>query len=121
MDIALDPFPYTGGLTTVEALWMGVPVITKPGPTFAGRHAASHLNNVGLKDWICESDDAYLQKAKDCAHNIDRLASLREGLRVQVAGSPLCDANKFAGDLECALRNAWVRWCEEHSSQTTAD
>lgn len=116
IDIALDPFPYTGGLTTVEALWMGVPVITRPGHTFASRHAASHLTTVGLSDWVCDDLEAYKAKAVEWAGNLDGLATLREGLRAQVAGSPLCDNYQFARDLEAAFRTVWKKWCNDHSS-----
>lgn len=115
IDIALDPFPYTGGLTTVEALWMGVPVITRPGHTFASRHAASHLTTVGLSDWVCEDLEAYKAKAIEWAGNLDGLAKLREGLRAQVAGSPLCDNHQFARDLEIALRTVWKNWCDQQA------
>ncbi len=116
VDIALDPFPYTGGLTTVESLWMGVPVISKPGETFAARHAASHLSNVGLKDWICDDDESYVALAKRHAADLEGLADLRKALRGKVASSPLCDGEQFARDLECALRDAWVKWCEQTSA-----
>ncbi len=104
VDIALDPFPYTGGLTTCEALWMGVPVITLPGPTFAGRHCASHLTNVGLADWIVADADAYVDLAASWAGDPHRLAALRAGLRERIRRSPLCDAPRFARDLGAALR-----------------
>ncbi len=104
VDIALDPFPYSGGLTTCEALWMGVPVLTLPGPTFAGRHSASHLTNVGLADWIVGSADAYVDKAAAWAQNLDGLAALRATLREQTRRSPLCDGPRYARNLETALR-----------------
>ncbi len=104
VDIALDPFPYSGGLTTCEALWMGVPVLTLPGPTFAGRHSASHLTNVGRADWIVDSPDAYVEKAEAWADDIDGLAALRAGLRERTRTSPLCDGPRYARNLETALR-----------------
>ncbi|MBB4266197.1 tetratricopeptide repeat protein [Roseospira visakhapatnamensis] len=107
VDIALDPWPYSGGLTTCECLWMGVPVITWPGPTFAGRHAASHLNNVGLSDWIVDSADAYVELAVSWANRVPDLAALRQGLRARTAASPLCDGPRFARNLEKALRFMW--------------
>ncbi len=107
VDMALDTFPYSGGLTTCEALWMGVPTITWPGETFAGRHSLSHLTNVGLADWIVASADEYVEKARAWANDLDRLAALRRGLREQVARSPLCDGERFARDFAMVIREAW--------------
>jgi predicted O-linked N-acetylglucosamine transferase (SPINDLY family) len=104
IDIALDPYPYSGGLTTCEALWMGVPVITLLGPTFAGRHSASHLTNVGLADWIVADREAYAETAVSWAQDLPRLARLREDLRDRVRRSPLCDHPRFARNLESAFR-----------------
>lgn len=112
IDIALDPWPYSGGLTTVEALYMGVPVITCPGPVFAGRHAASHLTNVGLSDWVVEDFDAYVDKASEWAGRPDDLADLRRGLRRQVEASPLCNRLQFATDLMFALLIMWQKWVQ---------
>ena len=103
IDIALDPFPYSGGLTTCEALWMGVPVLTKPGETFAGRHAASHVTNVGLKDWVVDSEEEYISTAVSWAKNLGALTRLRSGLREQVRNSPLCDHERFAQNFMDAL------------------
>ena len=114
IDIALDPFPYSGGLTTCEALWMGVPVITMPGPTFAGRHSATHLTNVGLKDWIVDSQEKYLEVVEQWCNDLEALAKLRTNLRQQVKNSPLCDAPRFARNLETVFRNMWQTWCKSN-------
>jgi predicted O-linked N-acetylglucosamine transferase (SPINDLY family) len=112
IDIVLDPFPYTGGLTTCEALWMGVPTITVPGETFSSRHAMSHLSNVGLADWVAEDVAGYEEMAVRRAADLRFLAELRAGLRAQVKASPLCDAPRFGRSLAEALRFAWRDWCE---------
>lgn len=109
IDIVLDPFPYSGGLTTCEALWMGVPTITTPGETFSARHSMSHLNNVGLPDWIAPSVDAYIDQATHRAADIPALAALRASLRSRMKASPLCDAPRFGRHLGEALRYAWKK------------
>ena len=112
IDIVLDPFPYSGGLTTCEALWMGVPTVTMPGEIFASRHSVSHLSNAGLADWVAPDVTAYIELAVRKAADIAALALLREGLRAQVKASPLCDAPRFGRNLGAALRFAWQDWCE---------
>lgn len=111
IDISLDPFPYTGGLTVCEALWMGVPVLTLAGDSFAARHALSHLSNAGLPDWAVADVDAYVAEAVRRAQDLPALAALRQGLRAQVAASPLTDAARFGRNLGEALRFAWREWC----------
>jgi protein O-GlcNAc transferase len=111
IDIVLDPFPYSGGLTTCEALWMGVPTVTVPGEIFASRHSMSHLNNAGLADWVAPDVGAYVELAVAKASDIEALAALRSRLRAQVKASPLCDAPRFGRNLGAALRFAWRDWC----------
>jgi predicted O-linked N-acetylglucosamine transferase (SPINDLY family) len=111
IDIVLDPFPYSGGLTTCEALWMGVPTITMPGEIFASRHSMSHLSNAGLADWVASDLSAYVALAVARASDVPRLAALRAGLRAHVKKSPLCDAPRFGRNLGEALRLAWREWC----------
>ena len=112
IDIVLDPFPYSGGLTTCEALWMGVPTVTLPGEIFASRHSMSHLSNAGLADWVAPDLAGYTELAVAKASNIAALATLRSGLRAQVKASPLCDAPRFGRNLGNALRHAWRDWCD---------
>jgi protein O-GlcNAc transferase len=111
VDIALDPFPYSGGLTTCEALWMGVPTITMPGETFASRHSTSHMSNVGLGEWVADDPKDYERLAGRWADDIPALARLRQGLRERVRQSPLCDAPRFGRNLGSALRHAWREAC----------
>jgi predicted O-linked N-acetylglucosamine transferase (SPINDLY family) len=113
IDVALDTFPYSGGLTTCEALWMGVPVVTCPGATFASRHSLSHLTSVGLTETIAPDLDAYVEVARALAGDLPRLAAIRERLRGQMAASPLCDGPRFAGHLMALLRGVWRRWVEQ--------
>ena len=112
VDIVLDPFPYSGGLTTCEALFMGVPVLTLPGETFAGRHSASHVANIGLAaDWVANDLDDYIDRAARHASDLDELAALRAGMRRRLRDSPLCDAPRFGHALGAALRDCWRAWC----------
>jgi predicted O-linked N-acetylglucosamine transferase (SPINDLY family) len=111
IDIALDPFPYGGGTTTCESLWMGAPVITLPSQTAVSRAGLSILSNIGLPELIARSRDYYLQIATDLAANPKRLADLRTSLRDRMQHSPLMNAPQFAHDLESLYREAWQTWC----------
>lgn len=111
VDVALDPFPYSGGLTTLEGLWMGVPAITLGGDRFASRHTLSHLTAAGLPEFIVPDQDAYLTRAIELAEDPGQLASLRAGLRERMAASPLCDCRRFTRSLEDAFRAMWREWC----------
>jgi protein O-GlcNAc transferase len=111
VDIALDPFPYSGGLTTIEALWMGVPVVTMPGERFASRHSFSHLTVAGLGELVADGPEGYLRIATELARDLSRLAGLRAGLRERMRGSPLLQGERFTRGLENAYRAMWRRWC----------
>ncbi|HEX5325964.1 MAG TPA: hypothetical protein VFW75_04785, partial [Acetobacteraceae bacterium] len=111
IDIALDTHPYSGGVMTLEALWMGVPVLTRPGETFAGRHSATHLHAAGLDEWICANEADYVAAALAWSDDPGRLAALRATLRERVRLSPLCDGARFAGHLGRELDRLWRDWC----------
>lgn len=113
VDIALDTWPYSGGLTTCEALHMGVPVVTLPGPTFAGRHSATHLVNAGLPELVLDSWDAYRARVIELAADRDSLSQIRAQLRTVLALSPASDGRRFARHLMRALRAIWQRDCED--------
>lgn len=112
VDIALDPFPFPGGTTSVEGLWMGVPVLTLRGARFIGHQGETILHNAGLPDWIAQDEAEYVAKAAAFAGDLPALARLRAGLRERLVASPLCDAPRFARNLEGALRGMWRVWCE---------
>jgi protein O-GlcNAc transferase len=109
VDIALDTQPYSGGLTTCDALWMGVPVVTFPGRIFASRHTQSHLTSAGCEQFVAADIRGYVELAVDWAGRIEELAELRQQLRERVRRSPLCDASTFARDLLALLQQAWSR------------
>jgi len=107
VDIGLDTQPYSGGLTTCEALWMGVPVVTFPDRTFAGRHSTSHMTNSGYEQFVAADLAGYIELAVHWAQKGDELARLRGEMRACVAKSPLCDGPQFARDLLKLLQSAW--------------
>ena len=111
IDIALDPFPYAGGTTTCDALWMGVAVVTLAGQTAVGRGGVSILNNVGLPELITHSQDEYFNLATTLPWDADRLAAMRASLRERVRTSPLMDKARFTREMEAAYRGMWRSWC----------
>ena len=112
-DIALDTWPYNGGLTTCEALWMGVPVVTCPGETFASRHGLSHLAAAGIEGTVARDLEHYVEIAAGLAKDLPALAILRATMRAQMAASPLCDGRRFADHFMATLRDVWRRWCAD--------
>jgi len=108
VDIALDPFPFPGGATSAEALWMGVPVIALAGDCLIARQGYGMLMNAGLADWIAEDTADYARRAVHFASDLQMLAKLRSTLREQVLGSPLFDAARFARHFEAALSGMWA-------------
>ncbi len=104
IDIALDTFPYNGTTTTCEALWMGVPVISRSGDLHAARVGKSILTAVDLAELACDTDEAFLLQGRALAEDPERLAALRRGLRHRVSRSRLCDSRGLAARLEAAYR-----------------
>ena len=115
IDIALDPFPYPGGTTTVEALWMGVPVLTLTGERFLSRQGVGLLMNAGLPEWVATDPDDYVARAVRHASDLQALSALRRQLRQQMLVSPIFDARRFAQHFEAALRGMWRKWCDQSS------
>jgi len=112
VDIALDTTPYSGGTTTCDALWMGVPVVALRGSRSISRSAASILSSVGLADWIASTPQDYLRRAAELARDQGRLEELRASLRPKMLRSPIMDEASFVRDLETAYRTMWRAWCE---------
>ena len=114
VDVALDPFPYGGGITTFDALWMGVPVLTLEGRTAVGRGGCSILSQLGMSDWIAKNSADYIPAAKRLTADHCRLAELRRELRARIEDSSLRDGAAYARDVEAAYRKIWQQWCIEN-------
>lgn len=117
VDIALDPFPFGGGTTTCETLWLGVPVVTVTGrnggdfePRFASRMGYAFLKNIGLPDLACESMEDYTGTAVSLANSPERLSVLRRTLRPRMVSAPLTDERRFVFEMEAAFRAMWQDW-----------
>ena len=107
VDISLSPFPYPGGTTTAESLWMGVPVLCRHGDRFLGHLCESVLHSVNLGEWIAAGDDDYVAKAVAFAGERQALAALRADLRARVLASSLCNPDRFARTLEQQFDAMW--------------
>jgi predicted O-linked N-acetylglucosamine transferase (SPINDLY family) len=114
LDICLDPLPYTGHTTTLDALWMGVPVVTLSGHTSLARGSVTALTNVGLQDLIAVTPDQYIAIAMTLAANPAKLSHQRQTLRPRMHSSPLCNPQQFTTDLEAIYRQAWQTWAQNN-------
>ncbi|MBT9547079.1 MAG: tetratricopeptide repeat protein [Candidatus Sericytochromatia bacterium] len=110
LDLALDPFPYNGGVSTLETLWMGVPVISLAAGTRAG---VSLLNTLGHPELLAQSQSEYIAKALALAQDPLRLVAYRQTLRQTLLASPICDSRAYAREIENAYRHVWQRWCDQ--------
>jgi predicted O-linked N-acetylglucosamine transferase (SPINDLY family) len=117
IDVALDPFPYGGGTTSCDALWMGVPVVSLAGQTAVGRGGLSILSNIGLPELVARDVDQYVRIAAELAGDPNRLAELRATMRDRMQKSPLMDAPRFARHVEAAYREMWRRWCHQERAK----
>jgi predicted O-linked N-acetylglucosamine transferase (SPINDLY family) len=115
IDIGLDPFPYNGGTTTCDALWMGVPVVSLAGRSGVSRIGLSVSTNLGLPEWVASSEAEYVAITTRQAADLSRLADLRGTLRARLEASPLMDTAGFAREVEHAYRTMWRQWSEKSS------
>lgn len=117
IDIALDTFPYSGATTSLDALLMGVPVVSLAGQTAVSRAGLTILSNVGLPELAASSPEAYVAAAARLAGDLDRLATLRATLRHRLESSPMMDTRRFARQIELAYRAMWQRWCDDGQAE----
>ncbi|MEE3365722.1 MAG: glycosyltransferase, partial [Planctomycetota bacterium] len=110
IDVGLDTFPFSGGLTTCEALWMGVPVVTWARSRMCGRQTASFLTRVGLEDLVSSSRENYVSTVLSLAEDSDRRRRLRSELRERVAEGPLGDGRRLAREFTSAIEHVWREW-----------
>jgi predicted O-linked N-acetylglucosamine transferase (SPINDLY family) len=116
VDIVLDTFPYNGHTTSLDALWMGVPVVSLVGERSVSRAGLSQLSNLGHAEWTAFSEDEYVEIAVRLSEDFPRLAELRATLRTRMEAATLMDAPRFARGIESAYRAMWRRWCAQKSS-----
>jgi predicted O-linked N-acetylglucosamine transferase (SPINDLY family) len=119
IDIALDPFPHGGGMTTLDALWMGVPVVTMPGQTISSRLAAASLTAAGLNDYVARGQSAYVDLAVAKARDLPALAGLRTELRQRIANTDFGDPARYARAVEAQYRSMWETWCRKQNGAAT--
>ena len=107
-DVALDPFPFSGGATSAEALWMGVPLLTLAGDRMVSRQGLSLLSGSGLDDWIAATPADYVRKARELTLDLPALARLRSGMRGRLIASPAFNSVGLARDFSAAMEALWT-------------
>jgi len=112
MDVMLDSFPYNGHTTSLDAMWMGVPVVSLAGEQIVSRAGLSQLSNLGLPELVAFTEEEYVNIAVELARDIPRLEALRVTLRSRMEASVLMDGERFARGIEGAYRTMWRRWCK---------
>ena len=111
VDIALDPLPYNGGTTTLQALWMGVPVVALAGGNFVGRMGASFMHTLGHPEWVAQDEDGYVLAALALARDVTAVRAGRAALREQMAASRLGDIKTYVASFTALLQQMWARHC----------
>jgi predicted O-linked N-acetylglucosamine transferase (SPINDLY family) len=111
IDIVLDTWPYNGHTTSLDSLWMGVPVVTQVGQTVVGRAGLSQLMNLGAPELIAKTPDEFVRVARELAGDLARLGELRRTLRDRMRASPLMDGSRFARNIQSVYRQLWQAWC----------
>jgi predicted O-linked N-acetylglucosamine transferase (SPINDLY family) len=112
VDIALDPVPYNGGTTTLQAMWMGVPVVVKEGNNFVSRMGASFMRAAALPEWVAKDDVEYVKIAAHMARDRKALLKLKQGLRERQLALPAWNVDTYTRDMEKALRSMWMQFCK---------
>ncbi|MBR3457741.1 MAG: hypothetical protein IKH16_06275, partial [Selenomonadaceae bacterium] len=113
VDIALDTYPYPGGGTTCEALYMGVPVISLYGQRHGSRFGYSLLQNIGMGELAAAAPEEYVEKAVAVAGDAELLTALHRILRERLQQSPVMDAGGYVRDVEAAYERIWQEWLDE--------
>ncbi len=116
VDISLDPYPFNGCTTTMESLWMGVPVINLRGDRYVSHMGETILKHLGLEEFVTDSEEEYIAKAIALASELPALAEIRQRLRGNLLNSCLCDGPGFTRSLEAVYREIWVKWCHEQNN-----
>jgi protein O-GlcNAc transferase len=119
IDLGLDTFPYNGHTTSLDSLWMGVPVVTLVGTTPVGRAGWSQLNNLKLTELATDTPQSFVRIASELASDLPKLSQLRATLREQMTTSPLMDAKRFARNVEEIYRTMWHRWATSPAAAAT--
>ena len=109
IDIGLDPFPFQGNTTTIESIWMGVPVITLKGNRYIFHFGESINSNLNMSDWIAEDDNDYISKAIKFSSNIEKLSIIRKELRNKALKSAIFDSKRFADNFNKLLWEIWKK------------
>jgi predicted O-linked N-acetylglucosamine transferase (SPINDLY family) len=119
VDLLLDPFPYNGAVTTCDALWMGIPVISVVGSSYVSRQGLCVLSLLGLSEWLCATPEDYVQRAVALAESPAVLAAASPGLRARLQNSPFMDYPQFAREFANAIRFAWQESARAASGLTS--